>query len=182
MKDVNIAVLKLQRGKKKHFETIVDSYESKLYGFIYSMVKDTYITVDLVQETFIRVYNHIKSYDNKRNFSTWLLTIARNVTYDYLRKNARLQVVADIDEVDDNTPESAFIKEEFNRSIDELVEQLPEHLRVLIHMKYFDDMTYEEMAKKLETTPNRVKWQLYDARKKLEKKIKQVEVILCRAE
>jgi len=179
IKRIDQAIIQLQKGRKKYFEVVIDTYEQKVYGFILSIVKDPHVTQDLLQDTFIKAYKNMKAYDNTRSFSTWLLTIARNVAYDYMRKNKKLSIVEDIDSIDYKTPETELLANEYRRSIDELVEALPDHLSTLIHMKYFEELSYEEIASRLNIDKNKVRWQLYEARKKLERDLQDKEVVLC---
>ncbi len=185
MRGDKVEVLKIikniKKGKIKYFEQLIDVYEGKVYGFIFSIVKDEYHTQDLVQETFIKIFKNFDKFDESKNFSTWLLTIARNLSYDHLRKYSRLTVVKNLEIETTESPESIALDLEFNMSIDKYVQRLPEHLSQLIYMKYFDELTYEEIGQSLMIETKRVKWQLYEARKKLQKMMTDEEVFLWTA-
>jgi len=178
---LNQVLQKIKAGKIKYFEKIIDAYEGNVYGFIYSIVKDSSHTEDLVQETFIKVFRNIETYDEDKRFSTWLLTIARNLAYDHLRKNTKLRVVDSVDDVVRETPETEMLTREFNKNIDDMVQQLPEQQSQLIYMKYFEELSYNEIAIRLCIETKTVKWQLYDARKKLQKMMEKEEVIFWNA-
>ncbi len=166
----------IKKGKVRYFEKIVMAYEHKLYGFIYSIIKDKQYAEDLTQEVFIRVYKHIKDVDPGKSFSAWILTIARNVSYDHIRKHAKVIVVDQIDVGIEASPENDYIKNEFKSSIDTYVQMLPEHLRILIMHKYFEELSYKEISEKENLEIKTVKWQLHDARKKLMKLMDTKEV------
>lgn len=162
-------IIQVKKGKVKNFEKIVHVYEHKIYGFVNSIVKDKQESEDLTQEVFYKVYKNLKNVDLEKSFSSWMLTIARNVSYDHLRKHSKLVVVDHIDGVVETSPESDYLECEFNNCIDRYVQELPEHLSALIMMKYFEELSYKEMGERQNIDIKTVKWQLYDARKKLMK-------------
>lgn len=160
---------KIKKGKVGNFEKIVDAYEGKVYGFIYSIVKDKHYTEDLTQEVFLKVYKNLNNIDVTRNFSSWILTIARNASYDHIRKHSKLIIVDNVDAGIESSPEDDYLQSEFKNSIDNYVQELPEHLSTLIMMKYFEDLSYKEISKRQNIDMKTVKSQLYDARRKLMK-------------
>ena len=167
----------VEKGNKECFNQIVDEYEDKIFGFINSIIKDNYHSEDLTQEVFIRVYNNIHQFDDTKKFSTWILTIARNISYDHLRKKSRISVCADLDHVSNDLPEDVVLAKEYNESVDKYVQMLPDNLRVLIHLKYFEEMSYKEISLSLGLEVKTVRSQLYEARKKLLRSIETGEVI-----
>jgi len=160
---------KIKKGKIRNFEKIVHAYEGKVYGFIYSIVKDKHYSEDLTQEVFLKVYKNLDDIDVTRNFSSWILTIARNASYDHIKKQSKLVLVDNVDAGIETSPENDYLKSEFKNSIDNYVLELPEHLSTLIFMKYFEELSYKEISERQDIDIKTVKSQLYDARRKLMK-------------
>ena len=172
---LKMIIKKIKKGKVRNFEKIVHAYEGKVYGFIYSIVKDKHHTEDLTQEVFLKVYRNLDKIDVTSNFSSWILTIARNASYDHIRKHSKLILVDNVDAGIEASPEEDYLKREFENSIDNYVQILPEHLRTLIVMKYFEDLSYKEISIRQDIDIKTVKSQLYDARRKLMKLINDEE-------
>jgi RNA polymerase sigma-70 factor (ECF subfamily) len=127
---------------------------------------------DAAQESFIRAFLKLGSYDSSRKFSSWLFSIASHYCIDRLRKR-RIKWLS-LDELppwrsnlgdDKPQPEESIIDVETTDEIRELLETLPPEYRAAVIMKYWHDMAYEEIAASLNTTVSAIKSRLFRARK-----------------
>lgn len=171
--ELNI-INKILEGDKKSFRVLLEAYDKRIYGFIYKIIRDSYISQDLTQETFIKVYKNIHTYDKTKEFSTWIYTIAKNECFKYLRKVKKVSLV----EINDNilinifnklTPEVLLEKKEDNKMMLKIIDALPKKYREVIILKYFEDLSYKEISEHLNISEKKVESWLYLARKNITK-------------
>jgi RNA polymerase sigma-70 factor (ECF subfamily) len=147
-------------GDQAAFGELVGRYDNRLLNFVYRTVGDRERAQDLVQETFVRVYRHIERFDQSKKFSTWIYTIAGNLAKNELRNRSRNPLVLfqtikknwDADhrplEWEDTKlkPDDLFRKRHIRRKVEEAVEQLPEHHKIVFVLRELEGKTYEEIA------------------------------------
>ena len=147
-------------GDQRAFGELVDRYDKRLINFVYRTVGDRERAEDLVQETFVRVYRHLHRFDQSRKFSTWIYTIAGNLAKNELRNRSRNPLVLfqtikknwDADhrplEWEDThyKPDDLYRKRHVREKVEEAVEQLPEHHRIVFVLRELEGKTYEEIA------------------------------------
>jgi RNA polymerase sigma-70 factor, ECF subfamily len=158
--DDSAVVARFLEGEKRAFNELVERYQTRLLNFVYRTTGDRERAEDLVQETFIRVYRHIHRFDQTKKFSTWIYTIASNLAKNELRNRSRNPLVLfqtikknwTTDdrplEWEDNTyrPDDLFRKRHLKQLVDKVVEELPEHHRVVFVLREMEGKTYEEIA------------------------------------
>jgi RNA polymerase sigma-70 factor (ECF subfamily) len=160
------------RGDRQAFARIVEAYQRPIFNLCYRMLGDGAEAEDAAQESFIRAFLKLGSYDSSRKFSSWLFSIASHYCIDRLRKR-RIKWLS-LDELppwrsnlgdDKPQPEESIIDVETTDEIRELLETLPPEYRAAVIMKYWHDMAYEEIAASLNTTVSAIKSRLFRARK-----------------
>ena len=146
-----------------------------VYNLCYRMLGEAGEAEDATQEAFLRAHTHLRRYDMKRPFKTWLMSIASNHCIDRLRKR-RMQLVSLDDEPtaaalalrsDDPMPESATLNAELADGIQRLLLQLDEGYRLAVVLRYWYDYSYAEIADELNMTQSAVKSRLFRARRQL---------------
>ncbi len=163
-----------ENGCEPAFNHIVNRYQQSIFNLCYRMLSNKNEAEDATQEIFLRAYANLGSYDNTRKFSTWLFSIASHYCIDRLRKR-QFQVVSwdGLAEgyrfTDQNTPqpEKLLIEAELAAEVHHLLETLPSTYRTVIILKYWQSMSYEEIANTLDTTVGAVKSKLFRARKEM---------------
>ena len=177
-------VLQVLDGDQNAFSVLLKRYRGAIYGLIYKMVQDKSDTEDLVQETFIKAYSALKSFNAEYAFSTWLFKIASNNCIDFLRKK-RLQTTS-IDkptESKDGTvtkdfpdpiinPEMQLIEAEKRSIIDRAIDSLPKKYKIAIVMRHKEEKSYEEISEILDIPLGTVKARIFRGREKLKKYLK----------
>jgi RNA polymerase sigma-70 factor, ECF subfamily len=165
-------------GEQRAFGELVRRYDGRLLNFVYRTVGDRERAQDLVQETFVRVYRHLHRFDQSKKFSTWIYTIAGNLAKNELRNRSRNPLVLfqtikknwDADhrplEWEDETtmPDDLFRKRHLREKVEEAVQQLPEHHRLVFVLREIEGRSYEEIAEITETNLGTVKSRLNRAR------------------
>ncbi|MBI2482654.1 RNA polymerase sigma factor [Candidatus Uhrbacteria bacterium] len=154
-----------KRGDMHAFTHIVSHYEHRIYGFIIRMVNNRDDAAELTQETFLKLYQHIHTYEPGRPFGAWMFTIARHVVYDWFRKSARHRVYLAFDDPDSNEDPPDTHADAF-RSPLQLAAQLdieralaglrPIYREVLL-LHYWQGYTYDEIAGIISVPTNTVK-------------------------
>ena len=92
MKDLALVIRNLQNNNMQAFDQIVDLYQNRLFTFLLRFVGDQHEAEDLLQECFVKIFSHIKSYEHREKFEHWMMRIASNLAYDFLRKKKRRKI------------------------------------------------------------------------------------------
>ena len=167
-------LIQAQKGSVDAFTELVNTHQNAVYNLCYRMLGDPYEAEDAAQETFIRAYKAMKSYDKNRSFSTWLLSIAAHYCIDQLRKK-RLKVTSIEDtpylEIPDSgpNPEVSLTKSEQQEKVKDLLNALNETDRAIVIMFYWYEFSYGEIAEALNLTSSAVKSRIHRARAQLAK-------------
>lgn len=167
----------LNEGDQKAYAELLHHYRDSLYFMMLKMTNNPTDADDLTIEAFGKAFKKLGQYTPDYAFSTWLFKIASNNCIDFIRRNNRLNYSLnsdfgdlDIDVVGrqipghDPDPEENIIKEQKIVLMREVVEKLKPHYRRLIEMRYFDEMSYEEISSQLHLPLGTVKAQLFRAR------------------
>lgn len=158
------------RGDENSFRDLIRRHLKSVYNFVYRLAGNAKDSEDITQEVFLKVWKNIKRYDQDRGFKTWLFTIARNTSIDWLRKKRNL-VFSDfdneeggnaiIDELADLAPlpDEIFKKSEDKKFFDELLNKLSPVYKEVLLLRYKDQFTFEEigeiLGKPLDTVKSR---------------------------
>ncbi|MDK1046370.1 MAG: sigma-70 family RNA polymerase sigma factor [Anaerolineales bacterium] len=165
-------VEQMERGKPEAFNRLVEYYSARIYAHLYRMMRNREEAEDATQETFIRAYRKIGSYDRTRPFRNWLYTIATNVGRNATRSRGRRIPSARTDPgtetslADDRSvdlPESRELKDWLVSAVD----RLPGSLPLLIQLHYQEGLTIREAAGVLGMSEGAAKVALHRARKRL---------------
>ncbi len=172
------------KGDQKAFSAIVSRYREQIYHFIYKMVKNSAQAEDLTQETFIKAFRALASFNSNYAFSTWLYKIAANNCIDYFRKRklATTSIDTPIQAKDgelhrdfpdhEQGPESQLISKERTNQIQLAIDYLPEKYKRAIILRHSQDKSYEEIAEELHLPLGTVKVRIFRAREMLKSKLK----------
>ena len=155
-------------GEKQAYKYIINTYKNALYATILRMAKNPQTAQDLLQEAFIKVYEQLGKYDQKGSFKSWLYRVAINHCLDQFRKkNIQIAQVGEIHLVSDTTPEVVFLKKEKSRELERLVNALPEDERLILLLRYANELSYGEISETLCIPLADVRNKLHRAKKKL---------------
>ncbi|MEM6393607.1 MAG: sigma-70 family RNA polymerase sigma factor [Planctomycetota bacterium] len=166
-------------GQTDAFEALIRHYQTDLFRFLMRFVGSASTADDLFQETFLQVHQSAHTFDTTKRFKPWLFTIAANKARDYLRRNKRRQAAplsatvdgpagegvsfVDLMEADLTLPNDAAQSREVAELVRDLVHEMPEHLREVLDLAYFQQMAYKEVADVLGIPLGTVKSRLHAA-------------------
>lgn len=168
--DIDTLVARLKNGDESAFSEMYDRYCGALNGVIVRIVRDGEASQDVLQDSFIKVWKNIQSYDSsKGSFFTWMLNIARNTSIDALRKLKR-EGKSENQNWENSVDVIGTVQQNVNTiGLSKLVEQLPVEQRMMIEYQYFNGYTQQEVADELEMPLGTVKTRTRLAMRELRK-------------
>ena len=177
LSDVELVELVLA-GEQDAFEVLVERYKDAVQNLAYRMLGNVTEAEDVTQEVFVRAYTQLATYKSAHKFSTWLLSIASHLAIDQLRRRRFLALpledVPFLEWIADRGtgPEQSALQGEEHDEIQTYLQRLPSKYRAVILLRYWYDLSYEEIATALHLTPALVKARLHRARELLARYIK----------
>ena len=156
------------------FSCLVEAYQTPVYNLAYRMLGNAVEAQDAAQETFVRAYTRLDTYDPGRKFSSWLLAIASHYCVDVLRK--RRMVYLSLDDLPPmvelamprtTQPEQVVVSQQDAGAVQELLNALPPDYRTPVILRYWYDMSYREIAETMGVSEGIVKTRLHRARARL---------------
>jgi RNA polymerase sigma factor (sigma-70 family) len=170
--DKNIIPL-LRTDINKGFRLVVEKYSSKLYWHIRRLVILHEDANDALQNTFMNAWKNINEFRNESSLYTWLYAIATNESLALIKKRKKNSTLSlnDLGSYFASSAEGStwFDGDEAEMKLQNAILQLPEKQRIVFNLKYFDDMTYEDMSRILKTSEGALKASYHHAVKKIEK-------------
>lgn len=167
--------LRYLSGDDEGIAEIVTLYREKLIFFINGMVKNIYAAEDLTEDTFFKLMVKKPKYMPRCSFKTWLFTIARNLTLDYLRKSAKTDGIPFEDMGSLPTEEKEFeknlIRDEDSIFLHKTIEKLPPQYMQILHLVYFENFSNEETARVMKKTKRQTEMLLYRAKAALKARL-----------
>ncbi|GEN33052.1 MULTISPECIES: RNA polymerase sigma factor [Aneurinibacillus] len=161
-------VAQVLSGSKDAYAHLVNKYKTRVYGLLIGMGASPQDAQDLAQESFIKAYRYLASYNPEKQFSSWLYKIAANSYLDVWRKQKRERMDAQEEEyVDWTSPEQVYLHKERAHELRAHIARLPEKYRLVLVLRYIDDLSYKEIAEVLELPLPTVQTHLHRAKKKL---------------
>ena len=167
---------KAKLGDQVAFTFLLDSYWNEVYGFMLQRTENETDAEDIAIETFSKAFDKIATYNPEFQFNTWLIAIAKNVHIDLLRKKKSSLFIDITDEEDDiaysvadtsPSAEDKLITEQNLSRLLQFIKELKPAYQEVIQMRYFQEMSYQEIADDLEEPLNNVKIKLLRAKKLL---------------
>jgi len=176
-------MLRLKNGEDQVLNELMGRWQQPLIAFIYRYIGQETEALDLAQETFVRVYETRHRYTVQGKFSTWLFTIAANLSRNYLRwrhrrgdsasegRDPKGAEIAEAVQSEDDSPDQAVMRSESISLVKEVVNQLPHDLKTVILLYEYQGLSYEEIASVLGCSTKAVEMKLYRTRKLLREKL-----------
>lgn len=145
------------KGNNGAFDALLQRYQSRVYNYIYQMVKDRTLTEDIFQETFVKAITNIRQgrYAETGKFAAWINRIARNLVIDYFRQEKAEASVSSDDEnfdvlnrkeLSEDTIEDLMVDNQIRADIRRLIRHLPKAQRQVLVMRYYRNLSFKEIA------------------------------------
>ena len=156
MADEELVVM-YAKGNNIAFDVLLNRYKSSVHSYIYYIVRDRDLTEDIFQETFVKVILTIKQgrYTENGKFKAWITRIAHNLIIDHFRQERNENTISN-DEVEvdlfndmrlcEKTVEDAMVETQVFSDVKKMVEYLPDNQREVLEMRYYQNMSFKEIA------------------------------------
>ena len=181
-------VARFMDGDEDAFRDVINHYKNGLYAFLKRFLNHHDQVEDVFQETFLQLYNSRSSFDPTKNLRPWLFTIAANKAKDALRKQQRTATVSigsivsseemsfgdalDIISSHDKMPLDELAQDETAMRVRQIISEMPENLREILILSYFNQFSYKQMAEMLSIPIGTIKSRLHTAVAKFAKEWK----------
>ena len=179
-------------GSEKAYRELLGRYQRPVFSLVYRMVRDRELAEDLAQDTFVKVFNHLDSYNPKYKFSSWIFKIASNLAIDHMRKKGLDTVSLDgsrhastDEEIEstrisvasgDENPEELLVAKELGGEIEEAIGKLRAEYRTAIVLRHVEGRAYEEIAEIMDVPLGTVKTYIHRARTELREALAHLRV------
>lgn len=164
-------ILASRSGDEKAFDGLISRYIRPVYAFVLSMTHDVPMAEDIVQDTCVKAWKHLESFDNSKSFKTWIFAIAKNTAYDALKKKKALPFSAFAEDDEDEgheswadriadqgpLPDELLMREDAAHLLGEKLSGLPEDFRRILELRYREDFSLNEIAEILGEPYNTIK-------------------------
>nr|BCX01377.1 MAG: RNA polymerase sigma-H factor [Bacteroidota bacterium] len=166
-------IRQVQNGDQEAYRLLVDRYKRMVFQVALQFAPDADTAQDLAQEAFLRAYEHIGRFRFASSFATWLYQIALNVGRDYVRRRRlhRSEPLERAESVPAETPDPTreLERAEFRMALQRALARLPDTYAIPFLMRYGEELSYEEMALRLQVAPEVLKVRVFRARQKLQR-------------
>jgi len=162
----NVLVLQVLRGDLKSFETLVEKYQKPVFNLALRMVRNPDEAEDVAQATFVKAFEHLRSYNEGFKFFSWLYRIAMNESLSVLRAKKQFARVDEAKEVPEDAPDGVE-REEAASKINAALAVLTDDQRAVVTLKHLEGFSYIEIAEILAISEKKVKSRLFSARQVL---------------
>ena len=172
-------------GNTQSFSILVDRYQKRVYGFIFSKVKDADLADDVFQDTFVKVIKNLRlgKYKDHGRFLSWVMRIAHNIIMDHFRKINRLPKYdskhEDLDLLDrliekSNSIEDLMIETQIHADLSILIDELPKTQKEVLRMRLFQEMSFKDIGEQtgvsINTALGRMRYAILNLRKLIEER------------
>ena len=172
-------------GNTQSFSILVDRYQKRVYGFIFSKVKDADLADDVFQDTFVKVIKNLRlgKYKDHGRFLSWVMRIAHNIIMDHFRKINRLPKYEskhkDLDLMDrliekSNSIEDLIIETQIHADLCILIDELPKTQKEVLRMRLFQEMSFKDIGEQtgvsINTALGRMRYAILNLRKLIDER------------
>ncbi|MDR1678948.1 MAG: sigma-70 family RNA polymerase sigma factor [Prevotellaceae bacterium] len=170
-------------GNNDAFDTLLNRHKSRVFSYIFFTVRNREVCEDIFQETFVKAITHIRQgrYVESGKFLSWINRIAHNLIIDYFRREQNVFTCSNDDydlfnsiPLSDSCVEDCLVKEQVLNDVVRLMEHLPESQREIVRMRFYDDLSFKEIADKtgvsINTALGRMRYAVLNMRRMAEEK------------
>jgi len=186
VEDENL-VLETLAGNQTSFQLLVERYQERIFSLARHYTRNATDVEDLVQDTFLKAYSRLDTFQRQSSFFTWLYRIAVNTILDGIKRRSRspVRAVEDPEAVGApgdpravgapriSGPSAGMEREEIARITQGILEEMPEIFRAVLVMREFEDLSYQEMAEVLQISIGTVESRLFRARARFKERLLQ---------
>ena len=177
--NIKDSIIKARNGDQSAYKFLLNTYWKDVFNYQFSKTNNEDEAEDITIKSFAKAFDKLSAFDDKYNFKTWLITISKNIYIDHLRKEKKTTISITksdntVFNIKDNTPsaEDQIITEQNLAKLLADIKKLKPHYQEIIQLRFFQEMSYKEIATALNEPMNNVKVKLLRAKKLLAEIIK----------
>jgi len=168
-------------GNQASFQLLVERYQQRIFNLIRHYTRNPVEIEDLAQESFLKAYRRLATFQHQSSFYTWLYRISVNTILDSLKRRGRspVQTVEDLESVPaapsaaSPSPSATLEREEIARITHDVLEDLPEIFRTVLVLREYEEMAYQDIADQLGISIGTVESRLFRARARFKERLLQ---------
>jgi len=165
-------ILRARRGENEAFGELVTRYQTGVFNVCYRMLHERGEAEDMAQETFMRAYDRLNTFDLEREFGPWIRRVAANLCLNFIEsRKSTLPLDEERDADQARRPEKQVEVKERSEQVRDALTSLPAQYRVVVELRHYQEMSYDEIARELNIPLSDVKSHLFRARKLLAEKL-----------
>jgi RNA polymerase sigma-70 factor (ECF subfamily) len=166
--DEHDLIRKAQRGSREAFAVLVEHYWGRLFRWLYHLAHDRHTAEDVAQDTFLKAFAHLDSFQPGGRFQAWLFRIAHNALLNQKRaqKRTRQPFPDHVAALQTGPPEEAMSREALQQ-LARAVGRLPRDFRAAFVLRVEEELSFREIAEALQITEETARWRVFKARQKL---------------
>lgn len=173
------------QGNHSSLQILIERHQSRLFSYIFLLVKDKQLADDIFQDTYVKVINTLKrgSYNDEGKFIQWVMRIAHNLVIDHFRKSKKVPTVEnshnDFDVFDtisftDPSIEDRLVKTQIHNDVRKLLDYLPEEQKEVLYLRCYSGLSFKDIAEHTDVSINtalgRMRYAIINMRKIIEEK------------
>lgn len=163
-------------GEQTAYEALVTRYQKAVVASAISVTKNHFMAEDAAQDAFVTAWMKLDTLQEPKKYASWVCRIAKNCALNMIsryRSFLPLETVDNLNVFADATddPAAAYVRSEVNTEVDTSIDSLPEKVRQIIYLHYFEELSIAEIADRMRISEGTVKWQLHDGRKRIRKEL-----------
>ena len=165
-------IQRARRGDAEAFGELALRYQKSVFNVCYRLLHEWTEAEDMTQDTFLRARERLQTFDNERDFGPWIRRVAANVCLNHLESQKRMAPLDEERDADEGTrPEAQVEVRERSEQIRSALASLPAHYRVVIELRHYQELSYDEISAELHMPLSDVKSHIFRARKLLAEKL-----------
>ena len=177
MTDESIVALIRQPGHQEEgLKHLVIKYQEKLYQVVRRYVTSHEDADDVLQNTFLKVFRHVHSFEGRSELYTWMYRIACNEAINHRKRIAKMRIVG-LEDSGKKAADSYIDVSTLNRDLETAIAKLPERQQTVFRMRYFDELSYKEISEILQVSEGALKASFHHAVKKIEEEFRAKQIL-----
>ncbi len=161
-------VSRVREGDKDALAELIEQYQKRVLSVAFKMTGNWHTAQDIAQDVFISLVEKLHTFNEKRNFFSWVYRITVNKAIDFLRKSERETMVGEIGDVapkTETTSEDILIKAEMREKVRKTISELPLKYRTVLTLRDIEGLSTVKIAEILDIDPATARWRVFQARK-----------------
>ena len=190
-RDERLLIREFLDGNPSGLQELIERHQTRIYSYIFVMVKDKQLADDLFQDAFVKVINTLKAgnYNDEGKFIQWVMRIAHNLVIDHFRKQKKLNYaevtndkydLMDTLRVTDPSIEDVLVTEQIHKDVRLLMEHLPAEQKEVIYLRCYAGLSFKDIADQTEVSINTALGRMRYALINMRKMVKEKNIILTR--